>query len=72
MNQHDLNRAVAAATGETVSAVKRLGFMIAHPNDPFDDPTDPVHGGRVIDWDDFDLFREELDAGRFDPEAKLC
>ena len=72
MNQNDLNRAVAAATGETVSSIKRLGFMIANPHEPIDDPTDPVHGGRVIDWDDFDLFREELDEGRFDPEAALC
>jgi hypothetical protein len=72
MNQNDLNRAVAAATGESVSAIKRLGFMIAHPAMPIDNPTDPVHGGRVIDWDDFDLFREELDEGRFDPEAAFC
>ncbi len=72
MNQNDLNRAVAAATGETVSAIKRLGFMIADPAVPIDDPTDPELGGRVIDWDDFELFREDLDAGRFDPEAALC
>lgn len=72
MNQNDLNRAVAAATGETVSVVKRLGFMIAAPSIPIDDPTDPVHGGRVIDWDDFDRVSEELDGGRFDPEAALC
>ena len=71
MNQNDLNRAVAAATGETVSAIKRLGFMIAEPTEPIDDPTDPVHGGRVIDWDDFDLFREEPDDGSFDPEVAL-
>ncbi len=72
MNQNDLNRAVAAATNETVSVVKRLGFMILDPSIPIEDPTDPVHGGRVIDWDDFDLFREDLDEGRFDPEAALC
>ena len=72
MNQYELNRAVARATGETVSAIKRLGFMIAEPSQPFDDPTDPVHGGRVIDWDDFDLFHEDLDDGCFDPEAALC
>ncbi|GAA4454068.1 MULTISPECIES: hypothetical protein [Novipirellula] len=72
MNQNELNRAVAAATGDTVSAVKRLGFMLLDPAIPIDDPTDPVHGGRVIDWDDFDLFREDLDEGRFDPEAALC
>ena len=72
MNQNDLNRAVARATGESISAVKRLGFMLEEPSKPIDDPTDPVHGGRVIDWDDFDLFREELDAGSFFPEAAIC
>ncbi len=72
MNQIDLNRAVASATGETISVIKRLGFMIADPSQPIDDPTDPVHGGRVIDWDDFDLFREDLDEGRFDAEAAWC
>ncbi len=72
MNQNDLNRAVAAGTNETVSVVKRLGFMILDPSIPIDDPTDPLLGGSVIDWDDFDLFREDLDEGRFDPEAALC
>ena len=72
MNQNDLNRAVARATGESISAVKRLGFMLEEPTQPIEDPTDPVHGGRVIDWDDFDLFREKLDEGSFFPEAAIC
>ena len=72
MNQNDLNRAVARATGESISAVKRLGFMLEEPTQPIEDPTDPVHGGRVIDWDDFDLFREKLDEGSFLLEAAIC
>ena len=72
MNQNELNRAVARATGESVSAIKRIGFVIAEPSQPIDDPTDPVHGGRVIDWDDFDLIREELNEGSFFPEAAIC
>ena len=28
MNQRELNRAVAKATGETVGTVRRLGFML--------------------------------------------
>ena len=41
--------------------------MIAEPTSlPIEDPADPVHGGRVIDWDDFDLFREEHEDGSFD------
>ena len=54
MKQNDLNRAVARATGETVSVIKRVGFMIMDPSKPVEDPTDPVHGGRAIDWDDFE------------------
>ena len=72
MNQNELNRAVARATGETVSVVKRLGFMIAEPTEPIDNPTDPVHGGRVIDWDDYALFQKELDDSSFIPEAAFC
>ncbi|QDV55352.1 hypothetical protein [Rosistilla oblonga] len=72
MNQNELNRAVAAATGETVSAIKRLGFLIADPSVRIDDPSDPDLGGRVIDWDDFELLSEDLDEGRFDPEAAIC
>ncbi|MCD0462495.1 hypothetical protein [Roseiconus lacunae] len=72
MNQNEINRAVARATGETVSAIKRLGFLIADPDQPFDDPTDPVHGGRVLDWDEFDILHEETNERCFDPEAALC
>ncbi|MCC9601038.1 hypothetical protein LOC67_10820 [Stieleria sp. JC731] len=72
MNQNELNRAVARATGETVTAIKRLGFLIADPDQPFDDPTDPVHGGRVLDWDDFDLLCRDLDDSSFDPEVAFC
>ncbi|TWT56430.1 hypothetical protein [Allorhodopirellula solitaria] len=71
MNQNDLNRAVARATGETISAVKRLGFMIANPSDLIDDPTDPVHGGRVIDWDDFEFLQDEPDENSFVLEAAI-
>jgi hypothetical protein len=72
MNQNDLNRAVAAATGETVSEIKRLGFLIADPTEPIVDPDAHELGGRVIDWDDFDLFREEPDDGSFIPDAASC
>ena len=72
MNQNELNRAVARATGETVTAIKRLGFLIADPDQPFEDPTDPIHGGRVLDWDDFEFLSEKPDERCFDPEAALC
>ena len=57
MTQTELNRAVAAATGETVRTIAELGFGIADAavvhHDP--EPCDP--DVRVVDWD-------ALDAGR--------
>ena len=35
MKQADLDRAVARATGETVSAIKRLGFLLAATHSMF-------------------------------------
>lgn len=72
MNQNDLNRAVARATGETVSTIKRIGFLIADPSRPIADPDTHDLGGRVIDWDDFDLFYEEPDESSFATEAAVC
>ncbi len=56
MHQNDLNRAVASATGETVSTIKRLGFMLAEPGDPLD-PDCEEHGPYVIDWDELEAQR---------------
>ena len=50
MQQRDLNRAVSRATGESVSTIKRLGFLIAEPDDPHD-PDSEEFGPYVIDWD---------------------
>jgi len=60
MSQNDLNREVAIATGESISSIKRLGFMIADPSVPIEDPFDPNLGGRVVDWDAYDLLREDF------------
>ncbi|MCH5376547.1 MAG: hypothetical protein JJ992_21470, partial [Planctomycetes bacterium] len=51
MQQNDLNRAVARATGETVSRIKRIGFLLADPETETLDPDDETLGPRVIDWD---------------------
>ena len=60
MKQADLNRAVARATGESISTIKRLGFLIddLSTDSARLDPTDP--GPAVIDWD-------ELQARRLEP-----
>lgn len=53
MHQSDLNRAVAEATGETVTTIKRLGFLLADPDLELD-PHDEDLGPYVIDWDELE------------------
>ena len=58
MNQSDLDRAVAQATGETVSTIQRLGFLLAGPDEQFDldeHEDDPY----VIDWDELERQRRQ-------------
>lgn len=51
MNQSDIDRAVAHATGETVSTIRRLGFRVERfqPDDAFADVEDGE--ALVVDWD---------------------
>ncbi len=44
MTQNDLNRAVARATGETVTAIRHLGFQPLEP-----EPSGPED--LTVDWD---------------------
>lgn len=55
MQQADLNRAVARATGETVSTIKQLGFSFEEIDELDGDPTVPL----VMDWDAYDAQRAE-------------
>jgi hypothetical protein len=59
MTQSDLNRAVSRSTGESVSTIKRLGFLLADPLEVFELEAD---GPYVIDWDQYD-------ADRFDQNS---
>ena len=63
MKQADLDRAVARATGETVSTIKSLGFLLAEPDDCLD-PESEEHGPYVIDWDELEAQRHEEGTGR--------
>ena len=63
MKQADLDRAVARATGETVSTIKRLGFLLAEPDD-YLDPDSDEHGPYVIDWDQLEAQRHEAGTRR--------
>jgi hypothetical protein len=49
MRQADLNRAVSRATGESVSTIQRLGFVLA--DSPHEQPDHPV-----LDWDATESF----------------
>ena len=57
MNQRELNRAVAAATGETVSTIAELGFSIADPDDVAFDPE--CEESHYVDWDELQEERYE-------------
>ena len=58
MKQADLDRAVARATGETVSTIKRLGFLLADPTEMLDPDSDDA-GPYVIDWDEVEAQRDK-------------
>ena len=47
MTQRDLNRAIARATGETVSEIEHMGFSEIVVPDDIGDRTEPA----VLDWD---------------------
>lgn len=53
MTQNDLNRAVAAATGETVSTIAAMGFV---PLTGVPDEREPF----VVDWDELERQRVSL------------
>ncbi len=57
MNQSQLDRAVARATGEIVHTISHLGFSIADPESVHYDPEPPRRAPRGVAW-------EELDARR--------
>ena len=62
MHQSDINRSVARATGESVSRIARLGFLLADPSEPIDDPNSDQLGPWVLDWDGPQTTQDEPDA----------
>jgi hypothetical protein len=57
MRQADLDRAVARATGESVSTIKRLGFLLDEPLPETVDADADVFGPYVLDWDEVEFRR---------------
>lgn len=64
MTQKELNRAVARATGESVSTIARLGFGIADRLATRHDSDSCGRQGRTVDWDAFDAERPALFLSR--------
>ncbi len=57
MTQRQLNRFVAAATGEDVREIRRRGFSIVEPNNIDFDPEPNDLPPQVVDWDEVDALR---------------
>jgi hypothetical protein len=57
MTQRQLNRFVAAATGEDVREIRRRGFSIVEPNNIDFDPEPNDLPPQVVDWDEVDSLR---------------
>ena len=62
MKQADLDRSFGRATGETVSTIKRVGFLLDEPPDSPDGDS-AEHGPYVVDWD-------ELETERYDGSTR--
>ena len=54
MTQRDLDSAVAVATGESPSEIRRLGFGIADPSEVHFDPEPSDVPPAWLDWDQND------------------
>jgi hypothetical protein len=57
MNQSQLDRAVARATGESPQTISRMGFSIADPQSVRRDPELPRRRPLTVDGDDLDQRR---------------
>lgn len=57
MNQFELNRAVARATGENLRVISQLGFSLADPVSVEHDPEPTDIEDMIVDWDTLDLER---------------
>jgi hypothetical protein len=55
MNNSLLNRAVALATGEAASTIRRMGFILVRP-EAIEEPTD-LPRPQIVDWDSLEAQR---------------
>ena len=59
MNQRELNREVATATGETVTTIAELGF-VPLTLQPFESESPMYRDPLMVDWDRLEAEREVL------------
>ena len=71
MKQAELYRAVAHATGESLSTIKQLGFLLA-PEATSLDPDDDELGPYVIDWDEVEAQRHTAMIGSSSNEPAVA
>jgi hypothetical protein len=57
MNQSEINRAVAQATGETVREIRRRGFSLIDPDEVGFDLEPDDRQPQIVDWDTLDAQR---------------
>ena len=57
MSQHDLDLAVASATGESLRTIRRRGFSVIEPADVLFDPEPDVRAAQYVDWDELERRR---------------
>ena len=62
MTQQQLDRAVAQATGESLTTIRCHGFSLVTPLSIFDPDADEVAQPQILDWD-------VVDAERYAPAA---
>ena len=62
MNQPQLDRAVARATGESLHTINCMGFSIADPAAVHYDPEPSRQRPQVVDWDALDAQRQRRAA----------
>lgn len=56
MYQSDIDRAVASATGESLTEIRRRGFGLIDPFEPVFDP-ESIDLPQTVDWDELERWR---------------
>jgi len=72
MTQAELNRAVARATGETVTTIRDLGFSLADSEEAVHDPDSHDLDAQVVDWDELDTRRSAVFPQQHTQEPALA